>query len=116
MNYQLLVRSPPNTSAIETSQALLQAGHTIAQVFFHGDGVYHAQGQIPSEALDVATAWHALAQNHDFPLLVCISSAVKRGIYQDTQKDQANLAPGFEICGLGSFMEITTQVEGFMVL
>lgn len=92
--------------------AALHAGHIIEQVFFYHDGVSEAAANT-SPAQDDPSApepWPRLAQRGDFPLNVCVAAGARRGILgaddaKRQNKPAANLMDGFELVGLGVFVE-----------
>jgi len=101
----------PNT-ALAFARAALAAGHRIARVFFFHDGVQcgsdlcaPASGQAA-----IAAQWAELAQQHRLDLVVCVASALKRGILDAGEakryaKTAGNLHPQFELSGLGQWIE-----------
>lgn len=99
------------------AQCLLQ-GHEIQQVFFYGDAV-HAANKLISPAqdeLNIQTLWQTLSQKYDFPLVVCIAAASRRGILNSEEssrhnKDCANLAAHYELAGLGQFIEASVLAD-----
>ena len=55
-------------------------------------------------------SWQSLAEEGLFPLNVCIAAAARRGVLNASEaerhgKPSANLASGFELVGLGVFIE-----------
>jgi len=55
-------------------------------------------------------SWQSLAAEGAFALNVCIAAAARRGVLSESEaqrhrKPSANLAPGFELVGLGVFIE-----------
>lgn len=96
-------------SAVQFCRAALAVGHSISQVFFYQDAVSQAtQLSIPlADEFDCVEAWSALAQEHNVPLVVCVSAAEQRGVLsaeqaQENNKSSANLHPSFTVAGLGA--------------
>lgn len=99
-------------TALRFARAALAAGHRIHRVFFYRDGVHAgtALAAPPRDESDLPRQWQQLAQEHDLDLVVCIAAAVRRGILNAEEarrheKSGHNLAPGFELSGLGQLIE-----------
>ena len=120
MIYSLLVLSSPlkSTNAARFAEAALQRGHTLARVFFMDDGVYHGQGHavFPQDEHEPAQAWEALARKHEVELVLCVSSALKRGILnaeeaQRYERGNASIHPAFQIGGLGLLIDAAASSD-----
>jgi tRNA 2-thiouridine synthesizing protein D len=115
--FALLVLGAPHSTASEQSawqfaQAALHAGHKVFRVFFFHDAVQCGSAlQVPApEEPGVPERWSQLAREHDVDLVVCVASAVKRGVIDDGearrhQRSGGNLAAGFDLSGLGQWVE-----------
>ena len=117
MIYSLLVLSSPmkSTNAARFAEAVLKRGHQIARVFFMDDGVYHGQGHsvFPQDESHPARIWEALSESHDLELVLCVSSALKRGILDESEaaryeKGGTTMHPAFQIGGLGLLVDATS--------
>lgn len=91
---------------------MLEAGHAIHRLFFYQDGVMNACATIvpPQDELHLPRAWQELIEQHELDAVVCVASALKRGILDEKEaerydKAHGNLLPGFSISGLGQFVE-----------
>lgn len=117
MQFSLLVLGSPystqsSSTAMRFARAALDAGHTIYRVFFYHDGVNNANSLL-TPAQDENSApeqWHTLFKHHKTELIVCVSSALKRGVLDENEADRyskpaSNLHPGFEISGLGQLID-----------
>ncbi|MBK8972751.1 MAG: sulfurtransferase complex subunit TusD [Hahellaceae bacterium] len=115
MKFVLVVYGDPQSSqspytALRFAQAALAAGHTIPLVFFyHNGGLCGLETAIPpqDEPL-ILNQWQALADNHGTELVVCVGSALRRGI-ADTQEAKRhnthpNLHAAFRLGGLGELV------------
>lgn len=123
MIYSLLILGAPPSSesantALRFASAALQAGHSIYRVFFldNGVGVANQLSVIPQDETDWRHNWQKLAQAHQLDMVVCISSALKRGVIDPTEasryeKPASNLAEGFEISGLGQLVDATLHSD-----
>jgi tRNA 2-thiouridine synthesizing protein D len=121
--FALLVLGAPvstqsSDSALAFARAAIAGGHRVLRVFFYRDGVFCANRLAvpPTGARSSAEHWSELAQAHEVDLVVCIASAIKRGLIDDTeagryQKGAGNLQPGFELSGLGQWVEACLQAD-----
>jgi len=121
--FALMVLGAPVTSqsvhtAYEFARAALAAGHRILRVFFYHDGVHCGNRlQIPASGeTTIAQRWSELAQQHDIDLVICVASALKRGVVDDGEaqrygKDAANLQAGFGLSGLGQWVDACLQAD-----
>lgn len=114
--FALLVLGAPHSSPCEQSawhfaEAAVAAGHRIFRVFFFHDGVLCGSGApVPAPGeIGAAERWTRLAKDHDIDLVVCVTSAVRRGVLDEGEAKRhgrgANLADGFGLSGLGQWVE-----------
>lgn len=96
-------------SAWRFCQAAIAQGHTIAQVFFYQAGATQASANVTllADEFNPVARWTELADQHRVRLVVCVSAAERRGVLGEAQCDYhqagvANLAPGFDVEGLGA--------------
>lgn len=106
------ISTQSSNTALAFASAATQAGHRVSRVFFYHDGVYCAnQFTIPpSGEKSLAERWSELAQAHQIDLVVCIASAVKRGLLDSSEaqrhrKAAGNIQSGFALSGLGQWVE-----------
>ncbi len=98
-------------SAYQFACSVLAAGHSIYRVFFYHNGIYNGcQNQRPpQDEANLGALWSALAAREKLDLVVCISAAKRRGLHNDTEAERhgasASLAPGFELSGLGQYID-----------
>lgn len=117
MKISLLIMSAPgenqsNQSALSFARAALDAGHEIYRLFFYEQGVATGTSLaiVPQDEYDLRTAWQELIQQHDLDAVVCVASALKRGLLNEEEAERyerpaANLAKGFTISGLGQWVD-----------
>ena len=106
------------SSAYQFCLAACHAGHEITGVFFYQEGVLNAS-QLISPATDevnLPTLWAELAKNYDFPLEVCVSAALRRGIVSEAESAQLSLAQfnlqsPFVLSGLGQLAELSANSD-----
>lgn len=123
MRFALSVHGSPATteasrSALKFAEAALAAGHEIQRVFFQGDGV-HAGSALtvaPQDEIDPAEAWARLGRTHGIDLVLCVSSALRRGLLDDGEAERyarrsGNLRPEFVLSGLGQLVESALEAD-----
>lgn len=100
------------TTALAFARAAVAAGHRVLRVFFFHDGVHCGNDlAIPAAGQQsIATQWAELAQQHEIDLVICVASALKRGILNESEakryaKGPHNLHPQFDLSGLGQWIE-----------
>ena len=116
MKFGLLVSEGPYThqasdSAYQFAVAALAKGHEIHRIFFYHDGVNNAtrHTEPPRDDRHIVNRWTALAQEHKVDLVVCVAAALRRGI------NEAVLAPGFRISGLGQLADSGIKADRLLV-
>ncbi|WP_414830802.1 sulfurtransferase complex subunit TusD [Alteromonas sp. H39] len=114
-SYSILVTSSPFSSdsasqAAAFCRTLVQAQHTVDQIFFYQDGVYHANSLMspPSDETSPYQVWLRLYEELEIPLVVCITAATRRGILSAQEAESVgvegnNLQAPFTDTGLGEF-------------
>lgn len=117
MIFSITVYSAPmsdqsSITALNFAKALLALEHQLYRVFFYHDGVQHASGLAIAEStgLNLSEQWQQLANGHNIDLVVCVNSALKRGIIDQTEanrqgKEQYNLQANFHLSGLGQLLD-----------
>lgn len=114
-----MVRNSPygtSNAAYETwqqCQDLLVQGQHVEAIFFFQDGVLNASrlNHPPEDEFNLTPAWQQLAKQHNVELLVCVASALRRGIIDEDNArfhniTGSNLADGFTIAGLTRWIEL----------
>jgi len=127
MKFSIMVNEGPYThqasdSAYFFTEAALQAGHQIVRVFFYHDGVNNGTrlSVPPQDDRNVCSRWSELAQQHQLELILCVAAAQRRGVLDADEakragKDSNNIAPGFEISGLGQLIDAGIQADRLIV-
>jgi tRNA 2-thiouridine synthesizing protein D len=117
MKFTIVVQGGPYTtqaslSAWHFAQAVVATGHEIYRVFFYHDGVYNGNTLLapPQDEIDLHTAWCSLAQDQGIELVVCIASALRRGMLDEGEAERyekplANLDKLFIVSGLGQLID-----------
>jgi tRNA 2-thiouridine synthesizing protein D len=127
VKFAILVNEGPYThqasdSAYHFTEAALRAGHEVVRVFFYHDGVNNGTrlSVPPQDDRNISERWSALAQKHEVELILCVAAAQRRGLLDEDEarragKDSNNMAPGFEISGLGQLIDAGIQADRLIV-
>jgi len=127
VKFGILVNEGPYThqasdSAYHFTAAALRAGHEIVRVFFYHDGVNNGTrlSVPPQDDRNVSERWSALAEEHDVELILCVAAAQRRGLLDEDEAKRAgkntdNMAPGFQISGLGQLIDAGIQADRLVV-
>lgn len=117
MRFTLVVNANPYSSQAQDSAyrfacAVIEAGYAVVRVFFYRDGVLAGNGLSapPDDEIDIGRRWRELADQHGIELIACVAAALRRGVLDPDEaerweKPAHNLAPGFELGGLGQLAE-----------
>ena len=116
MKFGILVNEGPfnhqaSDSAYQFTNAALEKGHEIARVFFYHDGVNNASSlsEPQSDDRNLVKLWSELGLENGIELIVCIAAGLRRGLKEE------NLAPGFEISGLGQLVGAGIDADRLVV-
>ena len=127
MKFAIQVNAGPYThqasdSAWHFTEAALRAGHEIVRVFFYHDGVNNGTrlSVPPQDDRNISERWSELAKTHDVELILCVAAAQRRGLLDEDEakragKDSNNMAPGFQISGLGQLIDAGIQADRLIV-
>ena len=106
------------SSAYQFCVAALAAGHQVVGVFFYQEGVLNATQLLSpaSDEVNLTDLWATLAIEKQFPLEVCVSAALRRGIVDQTEAKQLalqqfNLQAPFVLSGLGQLAELSAGCD-----
>jgi len=109
-------------SAYHFAAAALRAGHEIVRVFFYHDGVNNGSrlSVPPQDDRNIGERWSKLAREHGVELILCVAAAQRRGLLDADEarragKDGDNIAPGFQISGLGQLIDAGIQADRLIV-
>ncbi|MEZ9823030.1 sulfurtransferase complex subunit TusD [Shewanella sp. 10N.286.45.A1] len=107
--------SASSYNAYRFAEAALQNGHLIDKVFFYQDGVLNTNSlnSPASDEFDLQSAWLSLSHQYQFPLVNCVSAALRRGVLsrseaKENNTEHWNMEPPFIMGGLG---ELVTGIE-----
>jgi len=117
LNFTVVVYAAPYSSEAATSglnftKALLEQGHQIYRLFFFSDGVHNANrlAVLPKGEVNLQQQWDSLIRTNDLESVVCVTSAIKRGILNEPEAERHDLKPASmyessEISGLGQLID-----------
>lgn len=123
MKFTIVIHAAPYTteaaaSAYRFTAALLEQGHQIYRLFFFGDGVHNASKLtvVAQDDVNWQHQWNQLIEMHNLDSVVCVSSAIKRGIIDDTESSRyelevSSLAASSEISGLGQLIDASIHSD-----
>ena len=123
MIFSLLVLGAPySTQSVNTAlrftQAAAESGHSVYRVFFYHNGVY-CGNRLSTPAQDennIPEQWQALAEKYSIDLVVCVASALKRGVIDESEAERyeqnaSNLAKAFTLSGLGQLVDASIHSD-----
>jgi len=123
VKFSLLVTGSPASSqsaasAYQFCKAIISKGHQISGVFFYLDGVLTANELLSpaSDEINLSKLWADLAEEHHFPLEVCVAASLRRGIVNKLEAEQLglkhhNLRSPFVLSGLGQLAELSANCD-----
>ncbi len=105
-------------SALKFAKTVLDQGHELYRLFFFGDGVHNANSLsiVAQDDRNLQQQWHELIKKYDLDSVICVSSAIKRGIIdeRESQRYELNAVSAYdssEIAGLGQLIDATLHSD-----
>lgn len=123
MKFSIIVRAAPYASqapstALHVAREVLGQGHELQRLFFFEEGVHNASRLVvaPQDETDWPAEWEALIRYHQLDAVVCVASALKRGVLDEREaqryeRGSANLRSCFSIGGLGQWLEACQESD-----
>jgi tRNA 2-thiouridine synthesizing protein D len=123
MDYALLVLASPSSgtgslTAARFAEAALERGHHIVRVFFLDDGTATgmATAVVPQDETDPQALWVELAGKYRLDLVLCISSALRRGLLDEAEatryeRSGGTVHPAFSLGGLGLLVDAAARAQ-----
>lgn len=123
MKFAIVVHGAPYSdqaarSAYLFARSVIEEGHAIYRVFFYHDGVYNANllSVPPQDEAHIESEWANFGREHQLDLVVCISSALRRGMLNETEsnryeRDGTSMNPVFTVAGLGQLIDAAIQAD-----
>ena len=115
--YSLVVYGAPYSSeaaatALDFARAALNRQHHIYRLFFFAEGVLNANrlAAVSQDEVNLQRQWHQLIEEHAVDSVVCVSSAIRRGILDRNESarhehDAVTLYESSTIGGLGQLVD-----------
>ena len=110
--------SPASRRALRFAEAVLAGGHEITRLFLYQDGVHSASANVVTaqDELDLTGEWERFVRSHALDGVVCIAAGLRRGVLDNQEaarhsRPAANLAPAWELSGLGQLHEAAQQAD-----
>jgi len=123
MKFTIVIYSAPYSSqsahsAFQFARAVLAQGHEIYRVFFFGDGVHNANSLavVAQDEHNLQQAWDRLIRDNSLDSVVCVTSAIRRGILDETEAKRHELSnhsllESSQISGLGQLVDATLNSD-----
>lgn len=123
MKFSIVVYAAPYSSqaaatAFNFTQSLLDQGHDVYRLFFFGDGVHNANrlSVVAQDECNLQQQWDKLITEHKIDSVVCVSSAVNRGILDEQESkrqdlDAVSAYASSELAGLGQLIDATINSD-----
>ncbi len=123
MQYTLLALSSPSDgqcllTAVRVADAIIRRGHQLDTVFFSDAATTIGLATLcmPQDEIAIQRQWQRLAADHAVELVLCVASAIQRGVagtdeLPSDSKLHPTLAEGFRIGGLGQLISATHAAD-----
>jgi tRNA 2-thiouridine synthesizing protein D len=123
VKFTLVVYSAPYSSqsaasALRFAKTLIRQGHDLYRLFFFGDGVHNASklAVVAQDEVNLQKQWDDLISEHNVDSVVCVSSALRRGVLDQTETerhelDAVSIYESSEIAGLGQLIDATLKSD-----
>lgn len=119
MKFSIVIYAAPYSTesaatALRFAKSLIAQGHELYRLFFFGDGVHNASklAVVAQDEKNLQQQWDQLIKEHGIDSVVCVTSALRRGILDQTEADRHDLATATaykssEVAGLGQLVDAT---------
>ena len=96
-------------SALHFGKTSVQMGHSIEHIFLYQDAVYcaSADNDLPADEPDLSAELAHFCQQHNIPLLFCVTAAEKRGVVTAVKQPKH----GYVAAGLAEFAMRQTNID-----
>ena len=123
MKFSIVIYAAPYStesaaSALRFAESLIQQGHELYRLFFFGDGVHNASKLtvVAQDEINLQLQWSKLIEEHDIDSVICVSSALRRGVLDQTEADRHELGiasayESSEVAGLGQLIDASLHSD-----
>jgi len=105
-------------TALRFAESLIQQGHELYRLFFFGDGVHNASKLtvVAQDEINLQLQWSKLIEEHDIDSVICVSSALRRGVLDqaEAQRHELGTASAYEssdVAGLGQLIDASLHSD-----
>ena len=123
MKFSIVIYAAPYSTesaatALRFAESLIQQGHEIYRLFFFGDGVHNASKLtvVAQDEINLQLQWSKLIEEHDIDSVICVSSALRRGVLDQIEADRHELGTASayessEVGGLGQLIDASLHSD-----
>ena len=123
MKFSIVVYAAPHSAeaaatAFNFTRSVLEQGHDIYRLFFFGDGVHNASrlSVVAQDENNLQQQWDQLIRDHGLDSVICVSTAVNRGIVdaQEASRHELGAVSAYassELAGLGQLIDATMHSD-----
>lgn len=123
MKFSIVIYTAPYSAesaatALRFAESLIQQGHELYRLFFFGDGVHNASKLtvVAQDEINLQLQWSKLIEEHDIDSVICVSSALRRGVLDQTEADRHELGiasayESSEVAGLGQLIDASLHSD-----
>ena len=123
MKFSIVIYAAPYSteaaaSALRFAESLIQQGHELYRLFFFGDGVHNASKLtvVAQDEINLQLQWRKLIEEHDIDSVICVSSALRRGVLDQTEAERHGLSAASayessEVAGLGQLVDASLHSD-----
>lgn len=123
MKFSIVIYAAPYSTesaatAFRFARSLVAQGHELYRLFFFGDGVHNASKLtiVAQDEINLQRQWSAFIEEHNIDSVICVSSALRRGVLDQTEADRHELGTASayessEVAGLGQLIDATLHSD-----
>ncbi|MBT7227852.1 MAG: sulfurtransferase complex subunit TusD [Gammaproteobacteria bacterium] len=117
MKFSIVIYAAPYSSeaahsALRFARSVIDQGHELYRLFFFGDGVHNASqlAVVAQDENNLQQQWNDLIEKHGIDSVICVSSALRRGVLNQTEANRHDLGTASaytssEVAGLGQLVD-----------
>tara|TARA_B110000858_G_C17810161_1_gene480743 strand:+ start:12219 stop:12608 length:390 start_codon:yes stop_codon:yes gene_type:complete len=123
VKFSIVIYAAPYSSesaatALRFAKSLLAQDHELYRLFFFGDGVHNASKLtvVAQDETNLQQQWNELIAEHDIDSVICVSSALRRGVLDQTEAERHEIATASayessSLAGLGQLIDATLHSD-----